>query len=85
MIDAETFTRAFAHAQSLLEEHGVPACYYIGLDEAAQGVITRAISSYIDQTGLPTSRVALHQTLVDFLEVGLLIGIEISRDRVDRV
>ncbi len=82
MISIDEFTRAFQAAQSVLEEHGVPAADYLNLDDDSKRQIESAASKWIDRNGLMTSRVALRRTLVDFMEVGVLIGVELSRGQI---
>lgn len=83
-VEIGDLAEAVRTANALLREHEVEPHAYLGLSEEARAEIRRMISGQIDYTGVPRSRRAYHEQLLKLTEVGMILGVEISRAKAAR-
>lgn len=84
MIGVDDLASAVRNVRAVIQEHEVEPDAYLGLSEDANESIERMLSAHITAVGIPRSRREHRRQLLKFVKVGMVIGLEIARMKVER-
>lgn len=84
MIGAADLATAVRNVRAVIQEHEIEPDAYLGISDEANESIERMLSVHIDSAGLPRSRREHRGQLLKFVKVGMVIGLELAKDRVER-
>lgn len=83
MITAAQLTTAIRNVRAVTQEHEVEPDDYLGLSPEVDRSLRDVISGYVNDTGVPKSRRELHRILLRFAKIGIIIGLELAKSRVE--